>query len=348
MSALVTLTVLVSLAVTPNDQVKAAELVQRGWKLWEQQSWNDSEIAFAEAARLDPARADAWNGLGWARFNAGKQDEAVEAFTKCVQLEPANPAALNGLGQAAFMNREYDRAEQFFLKAPAASAAWYGLARLYLLQGRFGDAEKYAKKVLGQQPSDRLAQQILAAAKAKKLDNGLKQLLEPPATPKPGVPGQLDAFSSETQQGWALLQQGKMEEAIGKFRLALQRNPDELAAHNGLGFALINRGDAAEAQKHFEFFLKCEPNAAGPLNGLARCQMAEGNLDDAIATWEKMDKLPGLDSVHAGTFGLAEAYLAKKDYAKATVQLEKLVQDDPDNAELKQKLTEAKKHTPTR
>jgi tetratricopeptide (TPR) repeat protein len=144
MAICVTVALVCFLGATPDEKNKSAELTQRGWKLWQQQKLDEAEAAFAEAARLDPDRADAWNGLGWARFNAGKRGEAVEAFKKCVELEPTHPAALNGLGQAAFMNREYDKAEQYFLRSPTASAPWYGLARLYLLQGKFADAEKYA------------------------------------------------------------------------------------------------------------------------------------------------------------------------------------------------------------
>ena len=43
------------------------------------------------------------------------------------------------------MQRKYDKAETYLLKTgPVKRPAWYGLAKLYLLQGKFDKAEKWA------------------------------------------------------------------------------------------------------------------------------------------------------------------------------------------------------------
>jgi hypothetical protein len=61
-----------------------------------------------------------------------------------------------------------------------APAAWYGLARLYLLQGKFDKAEKWAQKVVSSGQADDSAKQMLQAAKDKRLTDELRAMIEPP------------------------------------------------------------------------------------------------------------------------------------------------------------------------
>src|SRR5205814_2301727 len=131
--------------------------------------------------KLAPQDANAWNGLGWATFNSGNSREAEKAFAQVVALDPNHPAALNGLGQIFLSQRDYAKAEPMLLKAASqkASAAWFGLARLYLLQEKFADAEKWAQMLVDSGQGDAVAEKMLEAAKAKKLTEGLRATIEP-------------------------------------------------------------------------------------------------------------------------------------------------------------------------
>jgi tetratricopeptide (TPR) repeat protein len=78
--------------------------------------------------------------------------------------------------------RNYDDAEKFLLKAsPKAPAAWYGLARLYLLQGKFEDAERWAQNIVDAGQADESVRKMLEAAQKKKLSEGLRLVIEPQA-----------------------------------------------------------------------------------------------------------------------------------------------------------------------
>jgi len=58
-----------------------------------------------------------------------------------IKINSNNQTELNGLGQIYLAQENYDLDETNFLKAgPRAPAAWYGLAKLYLLQGKFEQA----------------------------------------------------------------------------------------------------------------------------------------------------------------------------------------------------------------
>ena len=158
----------------------AAQLTQEGWQLWQARRLDEAAARFNRAVKLDPKKAEAWNGLGWVCFNSGKWPEAEKAFQNTLALDANHPAALNGLGQLYLAQKKNDLAETYLLKAAArAPAAWYGLARLYLLQGKFERAEEWAGKVVDSGQGDDTARQMLQAARAKRVPEGLRLILEP-------------------------------------------------------------------------------------------------------------------------------------------------------------------------
>jgi len=315
---------------TANSAVAAdesAQLAQQGWALWQQ----DPEAArekFAAAVKLAPKNTNAWNGLGWCNFNTGRRKEAAEAFKKVIALEPKHAAALNGLGQVALFDRNYKDAKKYLLKAaPTASAAGYGLAKVYLLEGDWTNAERWAKKVVDSGEGDDSAQQMLAAAQAKQLPDELRQLIEP---------AEGSASNEDFMQAWRFFNQGRNAEAREIFERLLKEKPGDPNVSNGLGWALLNSGDAAAAKPHFEVVLKTDPDAGGALNGLARVLRAEGDLEGAIKVWEHM--LKKSSGVNAGTYGLASAYLEKERYEDAIPLLEEIVKAEPQDTQTAAKL----------
>jgi tetratricopeptide (TPR) repeat protein/tRNA A-37 threonylcarbamoyl transferase component Bud32 len=159
--------------------------VQQAWQLWQSGRPADALPIFREAVKRTPNDANTWNGLGWSAFNSGNTDEAAAAFQKVLTLDANHMGALNGLGQIHLARREYDAAEPMLVKAAqqGAAASWYGLTRLYLLTGKFAEAEKWAQKLDDSGQADPVAKKMLEAAKAKTLSEGLRQTIEPPALP---------------------------------------------------------------------------------------------------------------------------------------------------------------------
>jgi tetratricopeptide (TPR) repeat protein len=218
----VVLTVVLSTRLSQTRQLVLTQgdpeaLTQEGWQLWQQRRLSEAEAKFDQATKANPKLANAWNGLGWSRFNGGKTDAAIAAFTNCVELEPTHPAGLNGLGQAYYAKNQFDKAEPFLIKAAdnKASAAWWGLAKLYLLQGKYGDAEKWAQKIVSS--GDTSGQPLLDAAKAKKLPDELRDTISPvsAAQAKP-TPYQTLATSwgiKQINHAYQLRADGKLKEA---------------------------------------------------------------------------------------------------------------------------------------
>ncbi|HEV3417368.1 MAG TPA: tetratricopeptide repeat protein [Pirellulales bacterium] len=314
-----------SSAMAGDREEKAAELSAEGWKLWQEQSLKAAISKFEAAVQLDPKNANAWNGLGWANFNNGNSEVAQNAFKKVIALEPKHPAALNGLGQIALSQRKYPEAEKYLLEAaPQASAAWFGLAKLYLLTEKYDKAAQWAQKLTATGEANPLAEEFLKAAKAKKLSAEFREQLEPSPT------------SVEVGRAWGLLNQGRRAEAKAILSGLLSKNPKDANVLNAMGWCLLGEGDRDGAKPYFERALAVDPKAAGSMNGLASVLYAKGDFDGAIKIWKQMvEKIPG---VHAGTVGLAEAYLAKGEYEKALPLLQQWATADPNNEQVHNKL----------
>lgn len=319
-------------AVSAKDADRSLSLSNEGWAAWQQQDLSRAAGKFKEAVEVDPRNANAWNGLGWAQMNSGDASEAQKSFEKCVAVEKSHPAALNGLGVIAFNRKEFDKAEKSWqAAAKEAPAAQFGLARLYLLQGKWAEAERYAKGIAGNPDDDGTAKRLLAAARAKKVDADLRKIIEP-----------LPQNADEAARAWALFNQGKLNQAKEIFEAAVKRDPKDMSAKNGLGFVYLNLGKLAEAKPLFEECVKADPNAAGALNGLARCLKAEGKVDEAIRLWEKVAKQA--PQPNAATAGLAWTFLEQKSYDKALPYFEELARATPGDAEVQKGLQAARQN----
>ena len=86
------------------------------------------------------------------------------------------------MGQLHLSRGEYKQAEKWLKKSaknPQASAAWHGLARVYLLTGKHKKALPWAKKVAAVGSANDFSKKMLAAAQAGELSDELRQMLEP-------------------------------------------------------------------------------------------------------------------------------------------------------------------------
>jgi tetratricopeptide (TPR) repeat protein/predicted Ser/Thr protein kinase len=182
-----------------SQQNAAQQWTQQGWQLWQAGKLNEAEAKFQQAVQLAPDKAEAWNGLGWAQFNAGNSAAAETSFRTAITIETNQPGALNGLGQIYLSQHKYAVAEKCLLQAaPQAPAAWFGLARLYLLQGKFEQTETWAQKIVDSGQADDVTPKMLEAAKSKKLSEGLRLLIEPPLAKQSNVELNANGASAES------------------------------------------------------------------------------------------------------------------------------------------------------
>lgn len=81
--------------------------------------------------------------------------------------------------------------------------------------------------------------------------------------------------------GEAHLAEGRADEAVLDFRMALANDPQANAARAMLGFALLERGQLNEAAEYLEQAARQNPNSGPILAGLGHIANARGNTDQA-------------------------------------------------------------------
>ncbi|MBL7221178.1 MAG: DUF4019 domain-containing protein [Phycisphaerae bacterium] len=139
-------------------------------------------------------------------------------------------------------------------------------------------------------------------------------------------------------RAWYLWNQRKLEESEKLFRQAVEEDPKNSNAWNGLGWALQNQGKA-EAAQAFTKCLALDPKNAGALNGLGWVAKLEGKEDQAIAWWQKAVK--SNPQTTAALRGLTTTFMARGQYHQALICYAAWVQVDPNNKKLKTEMDDA-------
>ncbi|MHC4658003.1 MAG: tetratricopeptide repeat protein [Planctomycetota bacterium] len=136
--------------------------------------------------------------------------------------------------------------------------------------------------------------------------------------------------------GWRLWRERKLAEAEKMFKKAVQKDPTNANAWNGLGWSQMNQGKALNAKASFEKCLEINPKHPAALNGLAWIAKGEGKTDEAISHWQKAIEVS--PSATAALNGLATTYMELGQYNKAAEYYEMWLKVEPDNAQVKAEL----------
>ncbi|HEY6102659.1 MAG TPA: tetratricopeptide repeat protein [bacterium] len=123
------------------------------------------------------------------------------------------------------------------------------------------------------------------------------------------------AHEGRVVDGWRELQaverylEGKREpfgiQVIRESRMTLARSPDDILAPYRLAFALWLRGQKYDGQQEFERIVVLEPNHSWSLAYLGYTYADGGNLDRAIALWERGSTADPSNSILHYVLGLA-------------------------------------------
>jgi tetratricopeptide (TPR) repeat protein len=87
--------------------------------------------------------------------------------------------------------------------------------------------------------------------------------------------------------GDAFVMKGSLEEAIAQYRQAIEINPTYEDAHYNLGNALAMRGDLDQAIVQYRLALKSGPNSAATHNNLGKALALKGDGAGALAEYQK-------------------------------------------------------------
>jgi beta-lactamase regulating signal transducer with metallopeptidase domain/tetratricopeptide (TPR) repeat protein len=139
---------------------------------------------------------------------------------------------------------------------------------------------------------------------------------------------------------WKLWAERKLAEAEDMFRQAVEKDPTNANAWNGLGWAQQNQGKKENARYSFERCLELEPRQAAALNGLGWIAKSEDKTDQAIEYWKKAVRASGGNAT-ASLSGLTQTYMELGKYDEAIKYYEMWLRVEPNNEEVKNALAKA-------
>ena len=349
---------------------------------------DSAAICYREAAGLDPDEARWPYYLGFLHQVRGEAALAAAALERARKLAPDDPATLLRLARARFETGELEAAETLFRRnlevhPPNAAAAHAGLARIAASRNQHATTVERYEAALALQPGATRLHYPLALAYRELGDTtraeehlGLRG--DAPVT----FPDPLAVALDREAAGAALhvnragiaLAEGRHEEAVAEYRLAVAADPDHATARSELGMLLAAGGDLAGARVELEAARRLEPEISSHHEALARVLAAEGRELEAIPLFRRAVELdPQRATAHlqlgaalarsgslreaqesfnraleldpassAARLGRAEVMLELGLPRGAAEDLEAVLRSDPDNARANLRLGEAR------
>jgi tetratricopeptide (TPR) repeat protein len=140
------------------------------------------------------------------------------------------------------------------------------------------------------------------------------------------------------QQAWKLFFARNYVESEKLFRKVLEGELKNPHAMNGLGWSLINQEKYAEAKPWINRAIDIEKEHWGALSGLGLILKHEGDIDGAVAVWERI--ATNAEGPNDATANLADVAMERGQYDKALGYYKKMLEWYPDRAIIREKIVE--------
>jgi len=216
-----------------------------------------------------PASAVTHYELGRAYFDAGNYRLAIPEFSRAVELNPSDPIYRSDLGLAFMFTRNLDEAIKQFEEAikidKRYTPAKNNLASAYMLKGDLERARILLTEVLNDPlyPTPQFA--YFNLAKIYERQGKIDQAIEHYKLALDVEREYPDAYNN---LGFLYLQQGRTDLAISAFSEATRLGPKVPVYYRNLGIAYVEAGKRREARRAFERVLELE--STGPSAEYAR------------------------------------------------------------------------------
>ncbi len=221
---------------------------------------NEEAIAhYLAAIKINPYYADSHSNLGAALAAEGKNEEAIAHYLAAIDIDPHHADFHSNLGVALAAEGKNEEAIEHYLAAIKINQdyddAYYNLANLLIKQGKIEEAIGRYRETIKINPDNARAHYNLAdiLAKQGKIEEAIDHFREV-------LRINPSSFAALNNLGVNLEKQLKHDEAIYYYQRALQIEPKNPGVHFNLGVALGNKGDLKEAIEHFREAIYLKPD----------------------------------------------------------------------------------------
>lgn len=266
--------------------------------------------------------------------DAGRLEEAVHVARLATHRSPKEPRLQQTLGDLLYRNGDRVRAAEAYAAAmscdPSFAPAFRSFIAVRQEERRLDQARKLLAQLAARTGGDPTPLNYVGVvdylngrtAEAVRLWESIVQ-----ANPR--------FAPAHSNLGVALHHQGKIEQALLEYKLAIELDPrGAIGAYNNIAEIYMNRGELEEASQYFKLTIELDPEATAiPLANLGSCLIGLGRREEAIQAYERsLRKLPGManQDVRTEVFTtLAKLYLEAHRLTEARVAAESALERSP-------------------
>jgi tetratricopeptide (TPR) repeat protein len=258
-----------------------------------------ARTAFRQALSADGNAFEAHYNLGVLADRAGQANQAMDHYRQALRVQPDYERAARGMVAIHLRRGNADEARRFVEALASQFPTNLKLQALHaetlVRTGRHDAAYDAARRALG--CDERFVPAMIAMIKAslalerKELaESVLDQALE------------IDAANAELHflKAQMLLEEdGRLRDALDRYRKAITLRPDYLEARMAYGVQLLHGGNYAEARKQLEAAVSLAPTMVAVHLNLGDAYRANQQWDKARETFQKVLSMePDLPKVH--------------------------------------------------
>lgn len=224
---------------------------------------------------------------------SGRLDAAETQCRQILSADPRQPDALHLLGLIAYQTGRHPLAVDSLRLAvqarPDFADALYDLAAVSCTLGQLGGAIESIRTLVALKAGSPEWTPVLADAH-NVLANALMdqgRLAEAVAFYRQGLRLNPDSVALLCNLGNVLNDQGAFDDAAASYRRALELDPNLTAAINNLGNVYQNQGRLADAAACYRRALELAPNFPEAHNNLGNVLIRQGSCDEAVAAYRR-------------------------------------------------------------
>ncbi len=266
---------------------------------------DDARVVYERARRLSPFDASLHGALGHVHWRLGRGEEGLAGFEHALRLWPGYSwawATYQALATEAGQSRRIPEfARRLTAENPGDKRAWMLLAAALEAGPEHGERVAAAERAVELAPGDLEAWDFLAEVlvDAERFEDAL-------AACRRGIAA-LGGASVELvgRQAWVDARRGETTAAMARMRCVLEENAGYLWGWRLLARWSMEAGDLVEAERAMDHVLRLQPGDASAWRDLAQVQLQRGQREPAKASYAEALRLdPALPGTGEPLFGL--------------------------------------------